>query len=113
MNEASNIRFQSLNELTKGQIEAIRSIPAHDQVTYAAGRFTRPTSLFLDEGHFQKEQAKVFRRLPVAVALSATVKEPNTMVAHAGYGVPLLITRDRDGKAHVFLNVCMHRDRRS
>ena len=109
MNEASNIRFQSLNELTKGQIEAIRSIPAHDQVTYAAGRFTRPTSLFLDEGHFQKEQAKVFRRLPVAVALSATVKEPNSMVADAGYGVPLLITRDREGKAHVFLNVCMHK----
>ena len=109
MTTENKIRFQALTDLTQRQIEAIRSIPAHDQVTYSAIRATRPTSLFLDEGHFQKEQDKVFRRLPVAVALSATVKEPNTMVAHAGYGVPLLITRDRDGKAHVFLNVCMHK----
>jgi phenylpropionate dioxygenase-like ring-hydroxylating dioxygenase large terminal subunit len=108
-NPVPKIRFQSLAELTRSQIDAIRSIPAHDQVHYPALRATRPTSMFLDPAHFELEQQKVFRRLPVAVALSVTVQEPNSYVAQDGYGPPLLVTRDRAGKAHVFLNVCLHK----
>lgn len=109
MTAESPIRYQSLAELSPSQQQAIREIPAHDNVTYRALRATRPTSTFVDEAYFQKEQARVFRRLPVAVAMSATIPEPNSMVANDGYGLPLLVTRDRDGHAHVFLNVCMHK----
>lgn len=109
MTEETKIRFQSIHELTPSQVAAIRAIPAHDKVSYPAIRATRQTSMFLDQGYFDQEQTKVFRRLPVAVALTATIPEPNSMVTQDGYGLPLLITRDRDGKARVFLNVCMHK----
>lgn len=103
------IRYQALRDLSPGQIEAIRAIPPHDKVAFTAMRATRPTAMFLDEANYGREQARVFQRLPVAVALSATIPEPNSALAQDGYGMPLLITRDREGKARVFLNVCMHK----
>lgn len=103
------IRFQALNDLTESQIAAIKSIPPHDNVEYPAIRATRPTSMFVGEEHFQHEQERVFKRLPVAVTVSSMIGEPGSVMAHDGYGIPLLITRDKDGVAHVFLNVCMHK----
>jgi nitrite reductase/ring-hydroxylating ferredoxin subunit len=43
------------------------------------------------------------------VTISARIAEPGSSVAHDGYGVPLLVTRDKAGKAHVFLNACTHK----
>jgi phenylpropionate dioxygenase-like ring-hydroxylating dioxygenase large terminal subunit len=109
---ASGYSAQTLDDLTPSQIASIRSIPAHDKAVPPAIDYRRPAALFLSRERYELEQRQIFRRLPVPITLSAVLTEPDSVIAHDGYGMPLLITRDRQGTVHVLLNACAHKGAR-
>lgn len=69
-------------------------------------------SVYLDKDRFQRERDLLFCAMPVPVAVSALLPEPNSAAVHDGFGTPLLLARDKAGTLRVFLNICRHRGTR-
>lgn len=68
-----------------------------------------PSAIYTDPERWQREMALIFRRVPLVLAASAELAGPATWKAMTAMGLPILLTRDRDGVARAFLNVCSHR----
>jgi phenylpropionate dioxygenase-like ring-hydroxylating dioxygenase large terminal subunit len=96
---------------TEGQLNLARILAAGEP-TMGHGVTTLPAWVYTDPARFAAEKARLFDRLPTVIAPSALLPEPNMAVAHDGFGLPLLLTRDKAGVAHVFWNVCRHRGTR-
>lgn len=109
MNEAGTI--PSNLRPTEGQLALARAI-AREDVRDSGGITHVPASVYTDPDHWLAEKAGLFDRMPQVIAPSALLPEAGMVVPHDATGRPLLITRDAEGHAHVFLNVCRHRGTR-
>lgn len=96
---------------TAGQLALARAL-ADGRAASGDAITTVPAAAYTDPARFGAEQARIFARLPQVIAPSALLPGRNSVVAHDGFGLPLLLTRGRTGKAHVFHNVCRHRGTR-
>ena len=96
---------------TAGQLALARQI-GDGVIRVAAGIQHVPAAVYTDPAHFVLEQAHLFGRLPQVLAPSALLPDRNIAVPHDATGRPLLIARDGEGKARVFMNVCRHRGTR-
>lgn len=72
---------------------------------------TVPGSVYHDENRFARERTALFHHMPVPLLPSVGLSSGQAL-AHDHYGLPLIVTRDRQGQAHVLLNVCRHRGTR-
>lgn len=79
--------------------------PSHEVVELDA-------SVYIDPLRFERERRVLFDRMPLLLAPSALLPDNNTAITHDGYGVPLIISRDGEGRIHVMANVCRHRGTR-
>src|SRR5271156_6457349 len=68
-----------------------------------------PLNYYNDPKLTDIEESQILRRTPLAVMQSCRIPNPNDYVVRSVIGDSLLITRDKDGISHVFLNYCRHR----
>lgn len=94
--------------LTQSQWDAICALRPHGEADVPTEEGRRPSSVYLSDTRFAAEM-ELFKRLPLVATLSARLPSPGSAVALDVYDLPLLITRDREGTAHVFINACRHR----
>ena len=69
-------------------------------------------AVYVDAGRFEAELRGPFANLPLVAAPSALLPERNQAVAHDGFGLPLILSRDATGDIHAMANVCRHRGTR-
>ena len=96
---------------TPGQ-RALADALARGDAALGSGIETLPASVYIDPERYEAEQRLLFDKVPHLLAPSALLPANGHAVAHDGYGTPLIISRDQDGKAHVFANACRHRGTR-
>lgn len=68
-----------------------------------------PARAYADPGVLAAEHAAIWRSTWVIAGLSADVAAPKTYLTADVAGVPVVVTRDRDGVLHALANVCRHR----
>lgn len=98
-----------VRRLTDSQIQSIQSIPEHDAWVWPTGESKLPAAHYTDENHYNLERRALIRGVPLPITPSAMLPKRKMAMAHDGFGVPVLLTRDAEGKVHAFLNACMHR----
>ncbi|MEL6529891.1 MAG: aromatic ring-hydroxylating dioxygenase subunit alpha [Pseudomonadota bacterium] len=93
-------------------ITMTRSLIAHgeaDTMELADEVVRVPASAYTDPDLFELEKKQIFRRLPLMVAPSCELPEPGDYKAMDICGVPLLLSRQKDGEVIAYLNMCTHR----
>ena len=71
-----------------------------------------PVSEYREQARLDEEVQTLFRRFPIIVGHVSQLAEPGQFITHDTTGVPMLITRTREGDVKAFLNVCRHRGAR-
>ncbi len=99
---------------TASQLERIRAQLVAARLDWRDS--TEPVARIPVENYFSAEVRdaeieRLFRPLPLIVG-HASELPPGHVLAHDEYGVPMLLTRDADGRFRAFLNVCRHRGMR-
>ena len=91
--------------------DLFRMIDHHENVDAGLLR-QNPTDVYVNPRLAGSEWDTFFRNYPQMIGLSGELPEPGSFLTVDDFGVPVLATRDRDGKFHAFVNACRHRGSR-
>jgi phenylpropionate dioxygenase-like ring-hydroxylating dioxygenase large terminal subunit len=78
-------------------------------VRHADSVLKLPAKRYYDPEIFEEEKAKIFRRVPLLLAVTAEMRNPGDFKTLEAAGVPVLLTRGQDGVVRGFVNSCSHR----
>lgn len=96
-------------EVTEGQWRLLSAMPELADCRYPAVRDAIPASHYIDPARYEAELKAVFKRRPVIAAPVAVLDQPRSFHAVTIAGMPVLLTRNKDGAVKAFANVCRHR----
>ena len=68
-----------------------------------------PATHYYDAERWRLEMDRVFKRMPLMLALSVELAKPGDYRAMEVAGVPVLLSRTPDGDVRAFVNMCSHR----
>lgn len=94
------------------EIELIKEVIglADQKMAYLDDEITHsPIMRYMSPERFDREHAAIFRRKPIIACLSQDIAEYGAFIAKKVMGLPLILARDKTGKAQAFINVCRHR----
>ena len=75
----------------------------------AGVQYRMPTNAYVCPEIAERERNDFFRKHPQLIGLSGDLPEPGSYLTMDDFGVPVLATRDKEGRFHAFLNACRHR----
>ncbi|MCP5181124.1 MAG: aromatic ring-hydroxylating dioxygenase subunit alpha [Pseudomonadales bacterium] len=96
---------EALVAMTRREVENLE----HKRIDLAPDILRVPTSAYCDPERFQREVARIFRRLPLALGFSCEMRQPGDYRAMTVSNVPVLMVRGTDGVMRAFVNMCSHR----
>ena len=68
-----------------------------------------PAEHYYDPERWKLEVERVFKRMPLMLAMSCEIPNPGDYKAMEAAEVPVIISRGQDGKVRSFANICSHR----
>ncbi|MCH7580136.1 MAG: aromatic ring-hydroxylating dioxygenase subunit alpha [Chloroflexi bacterium] len=94
------------------QVRLIKQLETHlDAGTNvdAGGLMLNPTRVYVDPELAEREWNEFFVHHPQIVGLSGDLAAPGSFMTIDDLGVPILTTRDNEGRFRAFVNACRHR----
>ena len=92
-------------ELMKETLEMIDAKSAPDTGCLVKN----PTASYVDPERGKREWQTMFENHPQVIGLSGDLPEPGSFLTCNELGIPILATRDKEGRFHAFVNACRHR----
>ena len=93
-----------------GDVAEIMLDYVENKKTHQAEKIMRvPSGSYTDPDQWRAEMELVFKRVPLMLAFTAEMPNPGDYKAMEAVGLPILISRAKDGTVRAFLNVCSHR----
>lgn len=95
--------------LTAEQLAMLRNMQNPADVVMPSARSEIPGDVYTSPARFNAEWKGIFQKGPVPLGVSGWLPKPGMVARHDAYGVPMIVTRAKDGVIRAFLNVCRHR----
>jgi phenylpropionate dioxygenase-like ring-hydroxylating dioxygenase large terminal subunit len=89
--------------------EAMLNYVENDKTFMTDKMLEVPTRSYTDPAVWHDEIEKIFKQVPLMLALTCEMPKPGDYKAMDACGLPVLISRDKAGVVRAFLNVCAHR----
>lgn len=89
--------------------EAIFRLVDGETTEMAPSSYANDVRTYTDPAQTRREMNELFLSRPLNVALTADIPNPGDCLSVDHLPVPILLTRDMQGRVHAFFNVCRHR----